>query len=204
MDLAASIAAAEARLAARRDETRRNAAAQSALDAKRAETRRKFEAVSLNRRRIRTERLLLQLDRLLPESDSPQVEYPPLDAYHAGRLADHCAGRPLPSVRTQIPAPVGSIARERRLLCPCGKELCVYRQHRVMMNARDIARREQEAAELAAEKAEREKERLSRLNQPRDFLRRTRKLERLANDMAEQRKSPPFSCYLSICLLTIS
>ncbi|KAI4126259.1 MAG: hypothetical protein LQ347_005043 [Umbilicaria vellea] len=144
MDLAASMAAAEARLAARRDEHRQNAAAQSAL------------AVSL-------------------KSDSPRVEYPPP-----------------PSVRSQIPAPVGSIARERKLLCLCGKELCVNCQHRVAMNARSIARREQETAELAAEKAEREEERLSRSTQPQDFRRRMRELERLAKDMAEERKSPPF------------
>lgn len=133
---------------------------------------------------------------------SPAAQAAPLDPFWAGRLADHA--RKATKDASRIPAPVGfTLAQDRKPKCPCGKEVCVSRQRCEFKAARETARSEQFAAARRERIAAHEDDIKALLNRPLGFRSRMANLEALANDLAQQRKSPPSTSPLR-SLLTLS
>lgn len=141
------------------------------------------------------------------ERPASSSSFPPLSDRAAAR-----ASRPRPWVQSQT--------RVKSQTLPTSKADTDLAASITAIEGRRAARRDERRRNAAAQKAldkryaetrrkfavasHNRRQLRTGLNQPPDFSHRLGKLERLANDMAEQRKSPPFPCYLSICLLTVS
>ncbi|KAA6407099.1 MAG: hypothetical protein FRX48_09165 [Lasallia pustulata] len=165
-------------------------AAQSPIsDEQLAATRQAFRAQSEASKRLRATTLHLQLDQLLPESQSPPAKTEPLDEFWADCLAQHVQRAKRANV-SRIPAPVGlTLATDRMTTCPCGVKFCLYEKSIEKSCANAAGNRKRLAERTAALRAERAAA-VADVLRPRKISKRLDKLEVLASDLARQLNRP--------------